>query len=130
MAGRNGDVGEPGSIACASRNSSSSFNSSVVGARHTPLPWTTTSPAHSYCRRRRLDRHSAARIVRRVTGRAGISKHVSPHALRHAFITAAMDAGLPLRYVQEAASHADPRTRASGAPLHEAGIAGFGIHRE
>jgi integrase/recombinase XerD len=50
------------------------------------------------------------RIVRRVTRRAGISKHVSPHTLRHAFITAARDAGVPLRDVQEGASHADPRT--------------------
>jgi len=31
-------------------------------------------------------------------------------APRHAFITAALDAGVPLRDVQEAASHADPRT--------------------
>ena len=38
---------------------------------------------------RRLDRHGAARIVRRVTRRAGITKDVSPHTLRHAFITAA-----------------------------------------
>ena len=30
--------------------------------------------------------------------------------LRHAFVTAALDAGVPLRDVQEAASHADPRT--------------------
>ena len=30
--------------------------------------------------------------------------------MRHAFITAALDAGVPLRDVQEAASHADPRT--------------------
>jgi integrase/recombinase XerD len=59
---------------------------------------------------RRLDRHGAARIVARVTRRAGIAKHVSPHTLRHAFITAALDAGVPLRDVQEAASHADPRT--------------------
>jgi site-specific recombinase XerD len=59
---------------------------------------------------RRLDRHGAARIVRHVTRRAGIAKHVSPHTLRHAFITAALDAGVPLRDVQEAASHADPRT--------------------
>ena len=59
---------------------------------------------------RRLDRHGAARIVRRVTRRADIGKHVSPHTLRHAFITAALDAGVPLRDVQEAASHADPRT--------------------
>ena len=37
-------------------------------------------------------------------------KAVTPHTLRHAFITAALDAGVPLRDVQEAASHADPRT--------------------
>ena len=59
---------------------------------------------------RRLDRHGAGRIVRRVARRAGIAKPVGPHTLRHAFITAALDAGVPLRDVQEAASHADPRT--------------------
>lgn len=49
--------------------------------------------------------------MRRVTRRAGITKSVGPHTLRHAFITAAsLDAGVPLRDVQEAASHADPRT--------------------
>jgi site-specific recombinase XerD len=58
----------------------------------------------------RLDRHAAGRIVRRVARRAGIAKRVGPHTLRHAFITAALDAGVPLRDVQEAASHADPRT--------------------
>jgi site-specific recombinase XerD len=58
----------------------------------------------------RLDRHGAARAVRRVARRAGIIKPVGPHTLRHAFITAALDAGVPLRDVQEAASHADPRT--------------------
>ena len=60
---------------------------------------------------RRLDRHGAARIVRRVTRRVGITKQVGPHTLRHAFVTAAsFDAGVPLRDVQEAACHADPRT--------------------
>jgi site-specific recombinase XerD len=58
----------------------------------------------------RLDRHGAGRIVRRVARRAGIAKPVGPHTLRHAFITAALDAGVSLRDVQEAASHADPRT--------------------
>jgi integrase len=48
---------------------------------------------------RRLDWHGA-----------GITTKVTPHTLRHAFITAALDAGVPLRDVQEAASHADPRT--------------------
>ncbi len=58
----------------------------------------------------RLDRHAAARIVRRIARAAGINKRVGPHTLRHGFITAALDAGVPLRDVQEAASHADPRT--------------------
>jgi site-specific recombinase XerD len=58
----------------------------------------------------RMDRHSAGRIVRRVARRAGLAKKISPHTLRHAFITAALDAGVPLRDVKEAASHADPRT--------------------
>jgi integrase/recombinase XerD len=58
----------------------------------------------------RIDRHAAGRIVRRVARHAGITKRVGPHTLRHAFITAALDAGVPLRDVQEAASHADPRT--------------------
>jgi site-specific recombinase XerD len=59
---------------------------------------------------RRLDRHSATRIVRRLAKHAGITKHISPHSLRHSFITAALDAGVPLRDVQIAARHADPRT--------------------
>jgi hypothetical protein len=50
-------------------------------------------------------------IVRQAARRAGITKNVGAHTLRHAFITAAqMDAGVPLQDVQEAASHADPRT--------------------
>src|SRR5579859_2457850 len=71
---------------------------------------------------KRLDRHAAGRMVRRVARRAGINKKVGPHTLRHAFITAALDAGVPLRDVQDAASHADPRTmtapgsRSAGTP--------------
>jgi integrase/recombinase XerD len=57
-----------------------------------------------------LNRHAAARIVRRIAKAAGIDKPIGPHTLRHGFITAALDAGVPLRDVQEAASHADPRT--------------------
>lgn len=58
----------------------------------------------------RMDRHAATRIVQRVAKTAGVEKHLSPHSLRHAFITNALDAGVPLRDVQIAARHADPRT--------------------
>jgi len=57
----------------------------------------------------RLDRHAAGRIVRRLARRAGIDKPISPHSLRHASITAALDAGCNLRDVQDFARHADPR---------------------
>jgi integrase len=36
---------------------------------------------------RRLDRHGAGRIVRRVARQAGIGKAVTAHTLRHAFAT-------------------------------------------
>jgi integrase/recombinase XerD len=58
----------------------------------------------------RMTRDAAARMVRRIAKSAGIPKRIGPHSLRHSFITAALDAGVPLRDVQEAASHADPRT--------------------
>ena len=59
---------------------------------------------------RRMDRYAADRTVKRLARRTGITKRISPHSLRHSFITAALDAGVALRDVQEAASHADPRT--------------------
>ena len=59
---------------------------------------------------RPMTRDAAARVVRRLAKAAGISKRIGPHSLRHSFITAALDAGVPLRDAQEAASHADPRT--------------------
>ena len=40
----------------------------------------------------RLDRHAAGRIVGRVARPEGITKPVGPHTLRHAVITAALDA--------------------------------------
>jgi site-specific recombinase XerD len=54
------------------------------------------SPADQLCADgRRLDRHGAGRIVRKVARRTGITKPVGPHTLRHAFITAAPDADVP-----------------------------------
>ena len=46
---------------------------------------------------RRLDRHSAGRIVRKTVRRAGIGKTVTPHTLRHAFITAVRCRGAAAR---------------------------------
>jgi integrase/recombinase XerD len=57
----------------------------------------------------RLDRRTAHRWVASIGKRAGLG-HVHPHMLRAAFIMAALDAGVPLRDVQTAARHSDPRT--------------------
>jgi site-specific recombinase XerD len=57
----------------------------------------------------RLDRRTAHRWVRSIGTKAGLGA-VYPHMLRSAFIMAALDAGVPLRDVQIAARHADPRT--------------------
>lgn len=56
-----------------------------------------------------LDRRAAYRMVRAIGRRANIAHPVHPHALRHSYITAALDAGVPLRDVQIAARHSDPR---------------------
>ena len=57
----------------------------------------------------RLDRRTAHRWVASIARRAGLGP-THPHMLRAAFIMAALDAGVPLREVQSAARHADPRT--------------------
>ena len=57
-----------------------------------------------------IDRRDAYRMVTRIAKVAGIPRHVSPHSLRHAAITNALDAGVPLRDAQILARHADPRT--------------------
>ena len=59
---------------------------------------------------RPLDRHGAGRTVRRVARRAGIGKPVGPHLAARIHHHRAVNAGVPLRDVQESASHADPRT--------------------
>ena len=73
----------------------------------------TTGPIFLGVEGGRMDRYCADRMVTRLAKQAGIDKHISPHSLRHSFITAALDAGVPLRDVQEAARHADPRSTMS-----------------
>ncbi|UIJ35318.1 tyrosine-type recombinase/integrase [Allobranchiibius sp. GilTou73] len=57
-----------------------------------------------------VDRRDVYRMVTRMAAAAGIPRHISPHSLRHAAITNALDAGVPLRDAQILARHADPRT--------------------
>lgn len=61
---------------------------------------------------RRWNQPAAFRTVRMLARRAGIAHadKISPHSLRHTFVTLAREAGVPLEDVQDAAGHADPRT--------------------
>ena len=57
-----------------------------------------------------MTRFGARRAVRYWAKQAQIPFAVSPHSLRHTFVTLSLDAGVPLRDVQDSAGHADPRT--------------------
>ena len=59
----------------------------------------------------RMDRHAATRRLKRLAVSAGVRMpRMHPHMLRHTYVTTMLDAGVPLRDVQIAARHADPRT--------------------
>lgn len=69
-------------------------------------------PLFVTARGNRLDQGAAFKLVRRVATAAVLpaADKLSPHSLRHTVATTALDAGAPLRDVQDLLGHADPRT--------------------
>ncbi len=57
-----------------------------------------------------LTADSIWKIVLKRVREAELEAHITPHSLRHTFVTLALDGGAPLHKVQYAAGHADPRT--------------------
>jgi integrase/recombinase XerD len=68
------------------------------------------APLFLSTRGQRLGRMEAWRVVRRAATRAGITRHVSPHTLRHSFATHLLEGGADLRVVQELLGHASITT--------------------
>jgi integrase/recombinase XerD len=57
-----------------------------------------------------LSRMGAWKILRKYVDRAGLTRHISPHTLRHSFATHLLEGGADLRAVQEMLGHADIST--------------------
>jgi len=67
-----------------------------------------TGPLLRNQRRRRIQPHNAAAVLRRLARKAGITQRVTPNALRRSYITIGLLQGVPLRDMQRAARHSKP----------------------
>ena len=75
----------------------------ILGTKRSPAVFPTS-------RGGAMTRQAFWHLVKRYAVRAGISQHISPHTLRHAFATHLLDHGADLRVVQMLLGHRDIST--------------------
>ncbi len=67
-------------------------------------------PASQYLRRHHFDESALNRVIRVAAAKAGISKEVTCHVLRHSFATHLLQSGADIRTVQQQLGHTDVKT--------------------
>lgn len=64
-----------------------------------------------------ISKDSIEKVCAEACAKAGLSKHATPHSLRHAFATHLLEAGVHIRVIQELLGHKSLRTTARYAHL-------------
>ncbi len=81
-----------------------------VDPRSLPSPSGRGAGGEGLIRRHHLDESGLQKAIRQAARRAGISKPVGPHTLRHCFATHLLEAHYDIRTVQELLGHKDVKT--------------------
>jgi integrase/recombinase XerD len=70
----------------------------------------TSGPLFLSTHRLRINERTIQRIIKRYAVKAGITKNVTPHVLRHTFATTLLKQGADIRIIQELLGHASVAT--------------------